>query len=371
MPRQAWFEFWLAVKHSLHVASTSSRLSEFGLASVRDFLCKIKQKNINVHVDVYVNITVAWSHPLSYSGANTSVERSSIARCYQKFHDQGCGSPLIQLENFEMSSQNSLGPAMFEVITYVMTVANALWIVIDTDYNNAPSPVEVSPLFRIGDNIFCVFFVLELLSRLYSLRETENAFRHAWFIIDTILGTLMAAETWVMVAIIHLSGSVVDVSLKSASFTKIVRVLRISRMFRIAKVLGQFPEVLILMKSCTVALRSVFVTVVIVFCLIYVLALAFRLCVKGDTELEYLYFSSVQAIMILLMRGLFPDLADMVFEREKSSNLAAAATAGVTIDLSVSLLNLLVGILVDVVKMYWQENQKLVIVRICRRALKM
>eukprot|EP00971_Amphidinium_carterae_P155775 3088848-Amphidinium_carterae.1 len=47
---------------------------------------------------------------------------------------------------------------------------NAIWIAVDTDYNQAEILLEAHPVFQIAEHFFCAFFVFEWLARFMSFR---------------------------------------------------------------------------------------------------------------------------------------------------------------------------------------------------------
>merc|ERR1712226_1438524 len=110
------------------------------------------------------------------------------------------------------------------------------------------------------------------------------------------------------------------------------------------------PELMVLLKGIAIAARAVAAVFILLFFIIYVFAIIFQQLAQ-ETSLERSLFSSVSGSMFsLLMKGNFPDLDGAV------SDLGAADWVFVAIFLffillsSVTVLNMLNGILVDVIR---------------------
>eukprot|EP00427_Karlodinium_veneficum_P031245 CAMPEP_0169192124 /NCGR_PEP_ID=MMETSP1016-20121227/5439_1 /TAXON_ID=342587 /ORGANISM="Karlodinium micrum, Strain CCMP2283" /LENGTH=140 /DNA_ID=CAMNT_0009268427 /DNA_START=52 /DNA_END=471 /DNA_ORIENTATION=- len=74
---------------------------------------------------------------------------------------------------------------VFENLTLVVITLNTIWIAIDTDYNKAPSLFESEAGFIIGENFFCVYFCLEVVTRFMAFASKADALRDAWFVFDS------------------------------------------------------------------------------------------------------------------------------------------------------------------------------------------
>jgi len=116
-----------------------------------------------------------------------------------------------------------------------------------------------------------------------------------------------------------------------------------------ARLLRAMPELMILVKGISVAARSVFFTLCLLVLIIYVFSIAFTQLAQGS-RLEEDYFGSVAVSMnTLLLRGTLPDLADFVND-VGSENIMFSVVLLVFILLSsLTVMNMLVGVLVEVV----------------------
>jgi len=71
--------------------------------------------------------------------------------------------------------------AIFDNVTLAVIGLNALWIWIDTDYNDSATLLDAHPVFQVGENLFCAYFALELLIRFLAFNRKRDCMRDAWF----------------------------------------------------------------------------------------------------------------------------------------------------------------------------------------------
>merc|ERR1719453_844610 len=120
-------------------------------------------------------------------------------------------------------------------------------------------------------------------------------------------------------------------------------------MARIARLLRICPELLVLLKGISIACRSVFFTLLLLVGVVYLFAVGFtQLSHFGESTQRY--FPTVsQSMTCLFLRGAFPDVADMA-EEIGGENLALGGFLIMYLLLgSITIMNMLVGILVEVV----------------------
>mmetsp|Transcript_20526 Transcript_20526/g.61471 ORF Transcript_20526/g.61471 Transcript_20526/m.61471 type:complete len:308 (-) Transcript_20526:169-1092(-) len=114
----------------------------------------------------------------------------------------------------------------------------------------------------------------------------------------------MVIETW-LVYIFAANNSGIDLS--GGGTLSMLRMLRLTRMARLMRIFRFVPELMVLIKAMSVALKSMMWTSIFLFMIIYVFAIAFRI-VSDSSDLESQYFPSIPATMsFLLLDGLFPD----------------------------------------------------------------
>merc|ERR1719291_1213623 len=88
--------------------------------------------------------------------------------------------------------------------------------------------------------------------------------------------------------------------------------MRLTRMARLAQLLRAIPEITVLLNGMAVATRTVACTISLMFCIVYIFAIAF-VNLESESMLGHKYFSSVSSsIHTLLIAGAFPDLEELL-----------------------------------------------------------
>merc|ERR1712032_215892 len=148
----------------------------------------------------------------------------------------------------------------------------------------------------------------------------------------------------------------------NTSFLKVIRLFRLSRVARMAKLLHAVPELMILIKGLTVAARSVFCTLGLLVIIVYVFALAFRQLCEGTALGEQRFDSVSKSMSTLFLDATLPDLSAIVNEAgDESIGFAMLLMVFILLG-SLTLLNMLVGILVEVVSVVSAvENEQLTV----------
>lgn len=262
----------------------------------------------------------------------------------------------------------------FEFITLGVVAFNAIWIAIELDLNKAKVLSEADAHFQIAEHLFCSYFCFELAVRFMAFRRTKDAIADSWFLFDLMLVTMMVVETWILAFVVALMVSGTDqggVGL-DATMLRLFRLVRLSRMARMARLLRWMPELMILLKGLWLASRSVFFTLVLLVLTIYIFALVFRQLTE-NSDLGAKYFKTVPMSMSsLLLRGTLPDLAEWV-TTVSDENLAYGALLLIFILFaSLTVMNMLVGVLVEVVAMVSTvENETMMVNMVRTKMLQM
>mmetsp|Transcript_28296 Transcript_28296/g.75525 ORF Transcript_28296/g.75525 Transcript_28296/m.75525 type:complete len:467 (+) Transcript_28296:803-2203(+) len=237
--------------------------------------------------------------------------------------------------------------SMFEVVTLCVIGANALWIAVDVDENDATDPTKAPLMFQITDNFFCGYFFVEWLIRFAAFQHKSNCLRDRWFVFDSLLVALTVVDTWLMLLLFSLS----DMSSGASSLTvlRIFRLLRLTRIARMLKLLHAIPELMILVRGMAAASRSVALTLVLLSGIIYIYAIIFRQVTDG-TAIGDQYFRSIPASMSsLLLRATLPDMGEILEDTGNSHILLGMIMLSFILMATLTVLNMLVGVLVEVV----------------------
>lgn len=250
------------------------------------------------------------------------------------YHEFGC---------FQRIARNQL----FENITLAVIGLNSVWIAIDADYNHAENLWEADWPFAVTENMFCSFFFAELAIRFCAFELKKNAFVDAWFVFDSALVFLMVLETWVAPAVYF----VFKVTFKAGSMLAILRLVRLSRVARMARLMRSFPELLLLAKGIVVAIRSVFFTLLLLLCVVYVFSIAFRQLSQGTIlEREQLFTDVPRAFFTLVSMGLYMDSVYDLMRFCSQAGIGYVFLLCMFLFLAAhTILNLLLGVLCSVV----------------------
>eukprot|EP00931_Biecheleriopsis_adriatica_P016878 TRINITY_DN12301_c0_g2_i1.p1 TRINITY_DN12301_c0_g2~~TRINITY_DN12301_c0_g2_i1.p1 ORF type:complete len:591 (-),score=102.82 TRINITY_DN12301_c0_g2_i1:218-1795(-) len=233
-------------------------------------------------------------------------------------------------------------------MTGIMILMNMVWIGIDTDYNAAPILAQAPVLFQAVDNLFCAYFVFELVVRLLAFRNRLDALRDPGYLFDAVLVGFMVWETWIEVVLywtIHYSNT----SNGPVWIIRTFRLFRLVRVGRIIRFLQQLPELMILIKGMGQAMRSVAAVLSLLAIVIYVFAILFTQLLR-NTELGNGNFGGVlQAmnfLLVQLLTGFDATYMERLYEVHWAYYLLFLAYLFMT---SLAMLNMLVGILCDVI----------------------
>eukprot|EP00927_Polykrikos_kofoidii_P047969 TRINITY_DN4222_c0_g2_i4.p1 TRINITY_DN4222_c0_g2~~TRINITY_DN4222_c0_g2_i4.p1 ORF type:complete len:1071 (+),score=196.19 TRINITY_DN4222_c0_g2_i4:392-3214(+) len=254
----------------------------------------------------------------------------------------------------------------FENGTLIVIALNAFWLSIDTDKNKSPVLLQADLIFQLVEFAFCAYFFWEWSIRFAAFKSKRYAFTDRWFVFDSWLVIMMLLETVVMSIFLHFSTGAQTAGggiMANAQVLRLVKLLRLTRMARMARLLRAMPELMILVKGMVVATRSVFFTLCLLVLILYVFGITFTQ-VTGDTEVGEIYFSTVANSMnTLLLYGCFgEDLPDVVNAVGAEHFFLAALLLLFVLLASLTVMNMLVGVLVEVVSVVSAvEKEELVV----------
>eukprot|EP00931_Biecheleriopsis_adriatica_P117257 TRINITY_DN92794_c0_g1_i1.p1 TRINITY_DN92794_c0_g1~~TRINITY_DN92794_c0_g1_i1.p1 ORF type:complete len:669 (+),score=115.46 TRINITY_DN92794_c0_g1_i1:84-2090(+) len=239
---------------------------------------------------------------------------------------------------------------IFEYTTLVFIFVNAIWMAYDTDMNDATTLNDAKIEFVIMENVFCVFFSMELLVRFLAFKKKRWFYRDSWFIFDSCLVFSMVLETWVVSLIVAVTGA----DLEGSNVFVVFRLARLTRLARMARLLRALPELLIMVKAIMVSMRTVVYALILLFVMVYVFAIAFTQLMEGKTKepgtASYDNFRTVpMAINTLLLSGALPDQASLVDTMSAESPVYYFMMLAFLFFASLTVMNMLIGILCDVI----------------------
>eukprot|EP00929_Paragymnodinium_shiwhaense_P114728 TRINITY_DN8321_c0_g2_i1.p1 TRINITY_DN8321_c0_g2~~TRINITY_DN8321_c0_g2_i1.p1 ORF type:complete len:838 (-),score=157.75 TRINITY_DN8321_c0_g2_i1:104-2548(-) len=243
--------------------------------------------------------------------------------------------------------------AVFENFTMMAVMAATIWIGFTAEMDENSSTVVVV------ENTFALYFLFEWTVRFLSFKDKKNCMLDAWFVFDTALLCLIVLETWVMRLVNEI---ILNRVASESSVLRVLQMVRLTRLARLVRLLRWMPELVVLLKGIMLASRSVFFTLLLLLMIVYIFALTFRQFTDG-TELGRDYFPDVPTAMVrLLMGGVLPDQAEFVLRCGADGFVYAFLSMCFVLCASLTVMNMLVGVLVDVVALVSNiENETMVI----------
>lgn len=256
---------------------------------------------------------------------------------YWKPAEESCCSGVVQSHYFANA-------------TLLLVLANAAWIGIDAEYNDADTVLDAEPIFQVVEHCFCSLFFLELLLRCGAYRHLRDVWYDTWLLFDGSLVLLMILEVWIFSVIQVLSGNTDSSELNGFSVFSIARLLRLARLGRVARLVRMVPEVMTLLKGITTAVRSVFLTLLLLFIMLFMFGIFFKSQSEENATLNEIFPTLRAAVWALLLHGVFLDSVAMELNKiADESYILSSVFIFFVIAASYTVMNLLIGILCDVV----------------------
>lgn len=237
----------------------------------------------------------------------------------------------------------------FDYFTLFIVLCNALWIAVDVDRNDQAILINAALPFIVAENLFCTYFSVEIIIRFCAFQRKINAFKDPWFVFDFMLVMLMVGETWVFTLVIVAFDLDVSGGAGGLSVFRMVRIIKLLRLSRMARLLRAVPELVIIMKGLGFAARSVSIFFLLCVIIVYVFAVLFRQLTDGDAIGNELFPSVPQAMDTLLLSSIFPDSSGIISKISADNWWMWPIIVFFFSLVSVTIMYMLVGVLVDVV----------------------
>eukprot|EP00931_Biecheleriopsis_adriatica_P115713 TRINITY_DN91479_c0_g1_i1.p1 TRINITY_DN91479_c0_g1~~TRINITY_DN91479_c0_g1_i1.p1 ORF type:complete len:526 (+),score=114.22 TRINITY_DN91479_c0_g1_i1:100-1677(+) len=235
--------------------------------------------------------------------------------------------------------------ARFDNLTLSVITLNAVWIAIDTDWNNAETLMLAHPVFIVAENFFCVYFSAEWIIRFLAFERKCNCLKDGWFIFDSVLVFFMVMETWVFMIISPTGRS------PFGDNTAILRLFRLLRLSRLVKLLKSLPELMILIKGMITAMQSVGYVILLLLVFTYVFAIACTQLSVDAPLIHEQYFDHVAMSMYsLIIYGTFLDALSDFMNDIRGESVATLILVVIFVALSaLTVMNMLIGVLCEVI----------------------
>jgi len=202
----------------------------------------------------------------------------------------------------------------------------------------------------MGENTFCSLFMLEFALRVLAFKRCCDSLKDSWIALDSILVLTNIFDTWCL----PLLSTCFD--LREYSFWEnavILRVIRLGRLFRtmrLLKLMRTMPELIVLIKGLVEASRTVFFTLIILISVVYIFAVGYCQAADDMSTNGERFESVLHGMLVLLLEGVLPDQGPIVRSLWEDHWLLGAFALVFILIASLSIMNLLVGVLVEVIK---------------------
>lgn len=246
----------------------------------------------------------------------------------------------------------------FKNLTLFMVLMSTAWIAIDTDYNKQES--QYGYVFKTVDNIICAYFCVEITIRWFACEVCSRALSDCSFLFDLFLAVTMSIETWGAEVIYLLTGQ----SARSSGYQGItpalrsLRLIRITRAFRMSRLFRSVPELMILVQGMFQGVRSVCTTLILLILVTYTFAVAMVQLLQNK-EIGAGKFDNVPtATNFLLMQTLCGFDTNYITSMVYIDPLSFLFLLTYQLLGSLTLMNMLTGVMVDVVGTTAQTEQE-------------
>lgn len=252
----------------------------------------------------------------------------------------------------------------FRTLTHVMIAANALYLGIDVDQNEAES-LNASPwAFQACEHGFCLFFVLEWLVRFIAFRRKRDCVRDWWFRFDTFQALVIVTETWLIYCVVSVLENGFWQHVYQKKYLYVLRIVRLTRLFRITKLVQLAPELATMSKGMMMALRAAFSSLFMVSLMTYVFSIVIFTVLQDGDGVEHFrpnFDTLPRCMFTLLLHGtLMAELGDLAESLLAAERWVPLIVLMVFVLLSaVTLMNLLIGVLCEVIRgLTAQEDER-------------
>lgn len=254
---------------------------------------------------------------------------------------------------------------IFENSTVLVVAFNAVYIGVDSDYNNAQNIYEAEYVFQACNQFFCIFFTWELLVRFLAFEIKGSCLKDGWFKFDSFLVSTMILDTWLLMPILYFVGGGVIIP------TQPLRMLRLFKLTRMARLMKAFPELVTMIKGLVRSLRAISSSMILIGLMVYVWAIMLHMLMKEEKEFNdklwrenLLSFETItKCIWTLLMDGTLmldnaaPLMGELLFSHHIHYVLAGFFFLTYALLSAMLILQMLIGVLCDVVARVGQEQR--------------
>jgi len=150
---------------------------------------------------------------------------------------------------------------------------------------------------------------------------------------------------------------------------RLLRLLRLSRVLRVGRLLKAMPEFLFLAEGVAIATRSVFSTLLLLLAVIYVFAIVFVQLLRETPAAKDCFENVPQAINCLFLNAALADQKDILVSMLKQNLFAYVSALLYFVIGSLTLMNMLIGVLCEVVSVVAREQTEITKVEACKEKM--
>jgi voltage-gated sodium channel len=283
---------------------------------------KYKRRQQIILGNAAANVGPAGSVSTSPRALTAASENSVLSKCHLTM-SENCCSKIV-------------GSPYFPMISMPIMLLNVIWIGVSVELDefnlNLYHRNELSVALEWG---FMVYFFVELMIQLFSMKHKSLWYRNSWLCVDALCTATIMLEVLVF-PFLDMS----EVSLPALS------ILRLMKLARLAKLVREIKDVTIVLRGIASGMRSASVIWGLIAVLLYTYSVLLTTATPDDSELKGKYFGSMgQSASTLITYGIALDgVADFFSDlREQNGLLQGLVFSTFVFVTFFGLLNMLVG----------------------------
>lgn len=273
----------------------------------------------------------------------------------------------------------------FNRTTLTLVCLNALFIGIEADTNKAESFIQTDWYYHLINYSFFLYFVLEMWIRFMAFKNKRSCLMDNWFKFDALTVGVMIIDDVLMPVFVSgvlpwiqtlLGQSVTEYNTRKNP----MRLVRLLRLVRIARLVHVWPELAMLFRSMSRAVSAVSASLVLVVLMTYVFGITLYMLVGNEAAFDAGFGNVRMCMWTLMISGLFLDNCGDVLSDLKDHDIdgqpweefgkfAAVVFLIYILLANITLMNMLIGILCEVVSNMQHKAKEDAAIDIVRRSL--
>jgi hypothetical protein len=295
-------------------------------------------------------------------------ESSSLAAVFM--NDDDVEKPVYNVEEFYHKKgicQEIARSSHFANFTVFVVIFNAIYIGVDSDHNDAQNIYDADFAFQACSQFFCFYFTFEVVVRFLAFEHKHDCLKDGWFKFDAFLVVTMIMDTWMLMPALKLVSGDGGVKIP----TQPLRMLRLFKLSRMARLMKAFPELVTMIKGLFRSLRAIASSGLLVGLMVYTWAILLHMLMKDEDEFNEgmqdelgLDFKTITNCMwalimdgTLMLDGTPTLMTTLLFAGKLNFVLAGIFFLLFSLLSALLILQMLIGVLCDVVSRVGQEQR--------------